>query len=166
MKVAAGTMARRTVIPVAHPDHGTSIVRQVSWLAGQSRHRPSSRHLLPVTCWTNGSPLTVAGQLRFLPDSLLASIAGWKNLDAANLHSLCRLSTAPLHPASSHQCDAPEPPTATIVKGFPSTGIVRTSFRLSASTTRTSECRGSVMTIWPSATARRGRGSRQWPSLL
>lgn len=44
-----------------------------------------------------------------------------------------------------YQCEAPEPPTATMEKGWPSTATVRVSFRLSASTTRTRAWRGSEM---------------------
>jgi hypothetical protein len=39
--------------------------------------------------------------------------------------------------ALAHQCEAPEPPTATMEKGWPSTAMARVSFKVAASMTRT-----------------------------
>ncbi|PWK65695.1 hypothetical protein C8K44_11653 [Aminobacter sp. AP02] len=60
-------------------------VRQVSWLAGRSPIRPSSRHVNASDIGAIGSPLTVAGQLRFHTGFPLSFHPwGWKTMTAAN----------------------------------------------------------------------------------
>src|SRR5690606_2577159 len=64
MTIDPGSIRQRQSSFLWHtPTKELQIVRQVSWLAGQ-HHASVFPALSPVTSWTKGSSLTVAGQLR------------------------------------------------------------------------------------------------------
>lgn len=60
-------------------------VRQVSWLAGRSLHHPSSQHVNASDTGAIGSPLTVAGQLRFRTGFPLSFHPGMEDHDGGKL---------------------------------------------------------------------------------